>query len=230
MTETKEAPDETAAGGSLAGRVLLILLHEGRKRREKKNADALKKRLTTVTSAELVREVRALAGRGLVALATEDDRELVSKPNRVSITDAGRAFVRASLTLGAQARLSGAVVNAVLAELREHAAGGTTTVVPVAAAAPEATPPLRDEITRVFRERSAGQSGYVPIWQLRRALLRASREAFDAALQELQKDGILYLSPLNDARDVPADQLADGIRSALRGQLYFASRGDKPWM
>lgn len=117
-------------------------------------------------------------------------------------------------------------------------AGPAASIAPVAASdaqtrplaakrAPDAS--LARTILDAFAQRERQEQGYVPIWSVRRALPAASREAFDRTLRALQREDLLYLVKLNDARDVAPDLVEDGILDPMRGRLFFIARGERAW-
>ncbi len=213
---------------------LLMILFENRRKAGKSIKERYKE-----SRAKIAAALRNMAERGLVRYET-DERGFpaIHKARAVELTDAGAEHVLRSFRLPPQARPTGATVNAVLDALREalRAAEARPAAAPPARAAAEGeggrARDLRAEILRAFRERERVEHGVVPIWMVRRAIPEAAlgaRDAFDRALLDLQREGLLYLNQLNDPRGVPEDQIRDGLLHPVRGRLFFISRGDKPW-
>ncbi len=86
-------------------------------------------------------------------------------------------------------------------------------------------PDPKKEVLRAFEELEGAELGLVPLFSVRRAVLWLSRTGFDEACLALERDDLLLrLVRLNDGRNVPPDQIRDGIVCPRRGRMFFAQR------
>ncbi len=86
---------------------------------------------------------------------------------------------------------------------------------------------VKAEVMRAFERFAAEEYGFVPVPRLRRAVA-ASREAFDRAALELQRDDFIALIPQNDLRTVPAGYIEDAIVNPFTGEkMLLVQRGAK---
>ncbi len=217
-------------------RILLALFHE-RTKTKGEGRSPLASRLPSdakKSRGKLRAAVQELADRGFVRVASEDggQRDVLERARGVELTDEAYEYVLRSLTLSPHATAPGAPVAAWEARLPAEGEGGLRAPPAEPRADASAGAPARRldvEIVRAFLARERAEHGYVPIHAVRRALPHATREAFDRALLDLQKQDFLYLVKLNDPRDIPPDQIEDGLADPIRGRLFFISRGGKPW-
>jgi len=85
---------------------------------------------------------------------------------------------------------------------------------------------VKAQVLAALQRFAAEEYGFVPVPRLRRAVA-ASREAFDRAALELQRDDRIALIPQNDLRDVPAGYAEDAIISPFGDKLLLVQRGAK---